>query len=137
MNLADMLNLQQGLQTRYQDGDPTTMRSTPHRIAFITEQFGNMIHELCEAHDEITWKSWHEGELRIEAEMSVKELVDVWHFFLNWLLCLRPMLGFDNNEELAEWFMMLFERKNQENHQRRSSGSYEGHSHQVIGGNDG
>jgi dUTPase len=135
-DLEMMLDMQQVLQGRYADGDPTTMFDDRQRINFIGEQWGNMVHELCEAHDEVTWKSWHQGELRINAEMAAKELIDAWHFFMNWLLTLRPLLGFENNTQLAEWFVGHYIKKNEENHLRISSGSYDGHSHQLRGDND-
>jgi len=124
--LIYMLQAQKDLQSRYRDGDPWTMTTDEHRIAFMSEQFGNIIHELVEARDEATWKSWHEGPLRINAEMGIKELVDAWHFMMNWLLCLGPLVGCESVEDLANFFTDEYAKKNQVNHERKSSGNYDG-----------
>jgi len=124
-NFSAMLDMQQALQMVCEDGDPTTMQNNRHRIAFMRWQFEAMIHELCEAQDEMGWKPWGKNE-SIHPEEMVGELVDAFHFFLNWLLTLRPLLGLADNTELSELFFAAYVQKNHTNVDRIMSGIYDG-----------
>jgi dimeric dUTPase (all-alpha-NTP-PPase superfamily) len=114
-----MLDMQQALQTGYSDGDPWTIQSNEHRIAFIQQQYVNITKEIGEALDEVGWKPWGTSR-HINAELGLKELVDTFHFFMNWLMTLGPLLGFKDNKELAEAFVEAYLEKNLVNNHRQT-----------------
>jgi hypothetical protein len=123
--LAQMLDMSQALQQVGRDGDPTTMTSDRHRISYIRDQFEGMLHEMVEAKDECGWKPWGTAE-HINPEAMARELIDAWHFFNNWLLTLRPLLGFDNNEDFVAWLTEAYAAKHIVNMERFTSNNYDG-----------
>jgi hypothetical protein len=55
-----------------------------------------------------------------------RELIDAWHFFNNWLLVLRPLLGFENNGDYVSWLVEAYAAKHIVNMDRFTSGTYDG-----------
>jgi dimeric dUTPase (all-alpha-NTP-PPase superfamily) len=119
-----MLDAQERLQERHEDGDPWTMVEREHKIAFMRQQYVNMTVETVEALNEIGWKPWGSSR-HINAEAGMKELIDHFHFLMNWMMCLAPEMGLKNNAELVEWFTEAYFDKNLVNHQRRDA-NYDG-----------
>jgi hypothetical protein len=129
--LVEILEMQQALQQIGRDGDPTTMNSDRHRISYIRDQFEGMLHEMVEAKDECGWKPWGTAE-HINPEAMARELIDAWHFFNNWLLVLRPLLGFDNNEDYVSWLVEAYAAKHIVNMERFTSSTYDGFKEKCV-----
>jgi len=119
-DFARMLEAQRVLQSGYVDGDPMTFKTPAHVIDFVNRQFRNIVVECTEALNEVGWKEWANSN-HINAEAGMKELVDVWHFMMNWLLALAPIAGIENTNDLATWFVEYYMEKNFTNQQRQNS----------------
>lgn len=122
--LVAMLRAQRKLQEGYADGDPWLIQEREHKIAFIRQQHTNMVVEGVEALNEVGWKPWGTSR-HINALSSMKELVDHWHFVINWLFVLAGELDLEDEEQLATLFTQLYFEKNGINHDRQK-GDYDG-----------
>ena len=89
------------------------------RVVYIREMQQAAIMELCEALDEVGWKSWATS-WHINRDAYVGELVDVLHFWINMLLALG-----DDPEELAREVFSRYETKGRLNAKRQADG-YDG-----------
>lgn len=92
------------------------------RAIYIREMQQAAIMELCEALDEVGWKSWATSR-HINRDAYVAELVDVLHFWINMLLALG-----DDPDELASEVFTRYTLKAAINASRQARG-YDG----VVG----
>lgn len=121
--LVHMLKQQRELQRRNMKcGDPLLMNTT-ERVRYIKDMIFALEHELHEAVDEITWKSWTKGELEINEDGFFGELVDAWHFLMNLFLVAYQIPAEDLAHRLAGWY----DRKRAINIRRQQNG-YDGRS---------
>jgi hypothetical protein len=89
------------------------------RVVYIREMQQAAIMELCEALDEVGWKSWATSR-HINRDAYVGELVDVLHFWINMLLALG-----DDPAKLAREVFIRYETKGRLNAKRQADG-YDG-----------
>lgn len=126
LTFADVLRMQRSLQAGYEDGDPTTIQTNEHRIAFMRQQHTNITVELVEALNELGWKPWGNSR-HINALACLRELVDVQHFINNWLLTLAPLTGCTDEEQLGQLFLAEYAAKHGVNVERQGLGEgYDG-----------
>jgi len=85
--LVEMLKAQRHLQVKAYGSDPYE-GSEVQRINFMKDMKLALEAELQELMDEIGWKPWASSR-HINREAAVGELVDVWHFFMNFMLVLN------------------------------------------------
>lgn len=115
--LSQMLGMQRDLQVNAYGQDPAQL-STELKIQFLKDMKLALESELQELIDETDWKPWVQGERKINYDGAKKELVDVWHFFLNHMLVLNM-----STDELYKMYM----KKRQVNANRQANG-YDGKS---------
>lgn len=113
--LTYMLEMQRDLQRRYLNGfDPETLPDV-QRMEYIRTMHTAIIKELGEVMDECGWKPWASSN-HINVEAFKSELVDVWHFFMNFML----VVGMTGEDLIAGYVA-----KNHINHERQDAG-YDG-----------
>ena len=117
-----MLGMQRNLQVEAYGQDPNTL-DLETKIQFIKDMKLALESELQELLDETDWKPWTHGERQINYDGAKKELVDVWHFFMNYML----VLGM-STDELYKMYM----KKRQVNADRQKNG-YDGRSTKCPG----
>ena len=117
--LAQMLEMQRVLQINSYNIDPGHL-PTNDKIQFMKDMILALENELqAEILNEFDWKPWTTGERRINDVGIKKELVDVWHLFMNLMLSVNM-----TTDELYKMYMT----KNRVNATRMASGAYDGHS---------
>jgi hypothetical protein len=89
------------------------------RVIYIREMQQAAIMELCEALDEVGWKTWATSR-HINRDAYIGELVDVLHFWINMLLALG-----DDPTELAREVFTRYGVKGRINAERQARG-YDG-----------
>jgi len=114
----ELFRLQHDLQTESFGRNFQRMLAA-ERVVYIREMQQAAIMELCEALDEVGWKSWATSR-HIERDAYVGELVDVLHFWINMLLALG-----DDPIELAREVFARYETKGRLNAKRQADG-YDG-----------
>ena len=75
-------------------------------------QFIGAITELCEVLEQTAWKPWKKSA-KTNQQKAVEELVDVFHFIINLMLCLNV-----TPQQLFE----LYQKKHEENIRRQNEG---------------
>lgn len=115
--LSQMLGMQRNLQVESYGRDPGTM-DMDEKIQFIKDMHIALTDEMHELLGEVDWKPWTHGERQINYDGAKKELVDVWHFFMNLML----VLGM-STDDLYKAYM----KKRQVNADRQANG-YDGRS---------
>lgn len=120
--LAQMLEMQKDLQIKAYGLTPGDM-SINEKISYIKDMILASTDELHEVLAEIDWKPWTQGERTINTDGVKKELVDIWHFFMNIMLATGM-----NTDELYKMYM----KKRQVNIDRQDSG-YDGKSTKCSG----
>jgi hypothetical protein len=99
------------------------------RVSYVKEMVLAAVHELHEALDETTWKSWTIGERAVHSDRLLHELVDAWHFIMNVAWAAYPG---DTADELAVRFVDTYYAKRAANVARQRHG-YDGHSTKCPG----
>lgn len=85
--LSEMLDMQRDLQVTAYHRDPSTL-DISDKIQFIKDMHIAITDELHELLGEVDWKPWTHGDRGINYAGAKKELVDVWHFFMNLMIVL-------------------------------------------------
>lgn len=101
--LVHMLKQQHELQRTAMGRDPLLM-SMEDRVAYVKDMIFALEHELHEAADEVTWKSWTKGPADINEDAFFGELVDAWHFLMNLFLVAYQIPAADLAYRLAGWY---------------------------------
>lgn len=120
--LSQMLGMQRNLQVESYGRDPGTM-DLEDKIRFIKDMHIALTDEMHELLAEVDWKPWTHGERQINFDGARKELVDVWHFFMNMMLALGM-----STDDLYKAYM----KKRQVNADRQKNG-YDGRSTKCPG----
>jgi hypothetical protein len=133
MTIGDFLDMQHQLQIGMGEanpdcnmGDPANpYEMSPVQLArFITWNHTALTVELGEMMAEVGWKPWA-SDRSINAASALKEMVDVWHFFLNILLAIDAWYGRQGPEFMGPEFERRYVEKNAKNLQRQVDG-YDG-----------
>lgn len=114
MSLQSMLNSQNDLQYLLTGAHPSDLPNS-EKIQFIKDMYVALDDEMHELLGEIGWKPWATSR-HINRDAAVSELVDAWHFMMNFML----VLGVDASE-LEE----LYYQKRQKNIDRKNA-AYDG-----------
>ena len=117
-----MLGMQRNLQVEAYGRDPSTL-STDEKIQFMKDMHIALTDEMHELLAEIDWKPWTNGDRSINYDGAKKELVDIWHFFMNLML----VTGM-TTDDLYKMYM----KKQQVNADRQANG-YDGRSTKCPG----
>lgn len=121
--LEQMFNIQEHAQINiYGDGVPFEEWDNERKIEFIKDMRIAIDDELAEFMGEIGWKPWATSR-HINVDAAKGELVDVFHFFMNF--CLVVEMG---PKELFEKYLA----KNKKNIKRQEDG-YDGVSSKCPG----
>lgn len=113
--LEKMMEMQAELQRRYLSGFNPQHLPEVQRMDYVRTIHTAIIKELGEVMDECGWKPWASSN-HINEEAFKAELVDVFHFFMNFML----VVGMTPAELYAGYM-----RKNGKNH-ARIDGDYDG-----------
>lgn len=122
--LSQMLGMQRNLQVESYGQDPGTL-DTDVKIQFIKDMVLALTDELHEILGEVDWKPWIQGARKINEDGVKKELVDVYHFFMNLMLSVDM-----STDELYKMYM----KKRQVNADRQANG-YDGRTTKCQGCN--
>jgi hypothetical protein len=114
MSLQYMLDAQNELQKVLTEEYPSEMTDYS-KIMFMKDMYVALDDEMHELLGEIGWKPWATSR-HINREAAVSELVDAWHFFMNFML----VLGVDEAE-----LTLLYYQKRNKNIKRKKEG-YDG-----------
>lgn len=120
--LSQMLGMQRNLQVEAYGRDPSTL-NTSEKIQFIKDMHIALTDEMHEVLGEIDWKPWTHGERQINVDGVKKELVDIWHFYMNIMLA----VGMSTDE-----LYKMYTKKRQVNANRQANG-YDGKSTKCPG----
>lgn len=82
--LEEMLTLQRATQAEVYGHDVSTMR-LHERLAYIRDMVLAAEHELHEALDETSWKTW-DDQNTVRVQTFMEELTDAWCFLMNLML---------------------------------------------------
>jgi len=104
----DMFQQMYRMQKRLQEKIGLNM----HTQTQLNLQFIGAITELCEVLEQTAWKPWKESA-KTNKPKAVEELVDVFHFVINLMLCLGV-----TPQQLFE----LYQKKHEENIRRQNEG---------------
>jgi dimeric dUTPase (all-alpha-NTP-PPase superfamily) len=114
--LSYMLNMQGELQRRFTGLERLPSELTDaEKMDYIRTMHTAIIKELGEVMDECGWKPWASSN-HINVEAFKSELVDVWHFFMNFML----VVGMTADDLIGGYVA-----KNHRNHERQDEG-YDG-----------
>lgn len=113
--LDKMMGMQEELQRRYLSGYHPQLLPDIQRMEYVRTMHTAIIKELGEVMDECGWKPWASSN-HINETAFKAELVDVFHFFMNFML----VVGMTPAELYAGYM-----RKNAKNHERQDKG-YDG-----------
>jgi dimeric dUTPase (all-alpha-NTP-PPase superfamily) len=83
--LAEMLDLQQKLQLETYGVDPFAITMSGD-MSFVKDMVLAATDELHEVLNEVSWKPWTHGERHVNVHNYKKEVVDLFHFFMNLML---------------------------------------------------
>lgn len=83
--LSEMYHMQRSLQINSFKKDPFIITQSGD-MSYIKDMVLGMSSELHELLNEVSWKPWTSGTPYINEDLYRKELVDVFHFFLNLML---------------------------------------------------
>jgi len=114
MSLEEMLGAQRKLQVILTGRSPDEL-TTREQIQFMKDMYIALDDEMHELLGEIGWKPWATSK-HINRDAAVSELVDAFHFIMNFMLVLRV-----DEKELTE----LYYQKRQKNIDRHTEG-YDG-----------
>lgn len=85
--LQEMLELQEELQRRYDNGTSPAVYTGETRANYIRIHMLALTDELHEALREVGWKPWSKTPSgKMNRDTYLDELVDAWHFFMNLLI---------------------------------------------------
>jgi hypothetical protein len=86
--LVNMLEEQLALQKRL--GYDYANMTRWERIAYIKNMYIAAVQELGEALNEVSWKPWTTGEIKIDELAFIGELNDTWQFVANMWFAVMP-----------------------------------------------
>jgi hypothetical protein len=72
----------------FDSGDGAPVDKVINLVEYIDMNFMAAMHELCELHDETSWKPWQMDKPYVHRAKALKETVDVLHFIGNMLSAL-------------------------------------------------
>lgn len=128
-DLEALLSKQLELQIDHMGGDPRELfKDNPEEWAnFMRWNAWALTEELGEAMGEVGWKPWATSR-HLNHDAFLKEMVDLFHFFMNLLLAGNPDT---HPQDIARDFAHAYFLKNQKNAQRQVDG-YDGVSDKCL-----
>lgn len=86
--LEHMYELQRELQLSTYDIDPHALTDVGD-MSYIKDMVLALSAELFELLNETTWKPWTHGVRSVTYNTYKKEIVDIWHFFMNLMIAVN------------------------------------------------
>jgi hypothetical protein len=119
--LTEMLQAQRELQIETYGADPCALTGAD-RANYIRWNQHAMADESFEVLHEVGWKEWATSR-HVNDSPAIKEMVDVWHFWMNIWLCLNgPTVLAHGLPAAAERLHVEYFLKRAENERRQADG---------------